>query len=40
MAGMGADPNQMGEVPTEPTAEEMTAEIDQQFTKDSKKAEL
>ena len=40
MVGMGADPNQMGEVPTEPTAEEMTADIDQQFTKDSKKAEL
>ena len=44
MEGMGADPMSMGEIPVEPDldaqAAEMAAGIDQQYTKDTKKADL
>ena len=44
MEGMGADPMSMGEIPTDPDldaqAAEMAAGIDQQYTKDTKKADL
>ena len=40
MEGMGADVMGMGEVPAEPDLEAQAAEIDQQYTKDTKKAEL
>ena len=44
MEGMGADPMAMGEMPTDPNldaqAAEMAAGIDQQYAKDTKKADL
>jgi len=40
MEGMGEDPMAMGEVPAEPDAEAMAAEVDAQYQKDTKKAEL
>ena len=44
MEGMGADPMAMGEMPTDPNldaqAAEMAASIDQQYVKDTKKADL
>ena len=40
MEGMGEDPMAMGEVPMEPDAEAMAQEVDAQYQKDTKKAEL
>ena len=40
MEGMGADPMAMGEVPAEPDMDAMAAEVDAQYQKDTKKAEL
>jgi len=40
MAGMGADPMQMGEVPMDPSIDADAAAIDANYQKDTKKAEL
>ena len=40
MEGMGEDPMSMGEVPAEPDMNAMAAEVDAQYQKDTKKAEL
>jgi len=40
MEGMGEDPMAMGEVPAEPDMNAMAAEVDAQYQKDTKKAEL
>ena len=40
MEGMGEDPMAMGEVPAEPDMNAMDAEVDAQYQKDTKKAEL
>jgi len=40
MEGMGEDPMAMGEVPAEPDMDAMAAEVDAQYQKDTKKAEL
>ena len=40
MEGMGADPMSMGEVPSEPDMNAMAAEVDAQYQKDTRKAEL
>ena len=40
MEGMGQDPMAMGEVPMEPDLEAQAAEVDAQYQKDTKKAEL
>ena len=40
MEGMGADVMGMGEVPAEPDLEAQAAEIDKQYSKDTKKAQL
>ena len=40
MEGMGEDPMAMGEVPMEPDLEAAAAEVDAQYQKDTKKAEL
>ena len=40
MEGMGEDPMAMGEVPMEPDLEAQAAEVDAQYQKDTKKAEL
>ena len=40
MEGMGADPMSMGEVPMEPDVEAMAREVDANYQKDTRKAEL
>jgi len=40
MEGMGADTMGMGEVPAEPDLEAQAAEVDRQYQKDTKKAQL
>ena len=40
MEGMGADPMSMGEVPMEPDVEAMAREVDANYQKDNRKAEL
>ena len=40
MAGMGQDPMAMGEVPMDPDIAAQAAEVDAQYAKDTKKAEL
>ena len=40
MAGMGQDPMAMGEVPMDPDIAAQAAEVDAQYGKDTKKAEL
>ena len=40
MEGMGEDAMGMGEVPMEPDMNAMAAEVDAQYQKDTKKAEL
>ena len=40
MAGMGADPMQMGEIPMDPSIDADAAKIDANYQKDTKKAEL
>ena len=40
MEGMGQDPMEMGEIPTEPDIDAEAAAIDANYQKDTKKAEL